>query len=161
MLTIKFWVGGIALAFFLALTGCSANFTPQLKDDGTVETDLEALKRVTVEDIDAALADVHAHGDVDLAALTCYPELRSFLLTHKTPQSKDLAVKGLIELNQRKRDLLISGGIGTGRPQIPADVRKLHVACAAYVMDERRMAAALAALIGAASHGVPVGMLLP
>ena len=144
----------LALIFTLALAGCSTVSTDPTQSTNSFADFIEKIQTVTIDDANAALADVHAHGDVDLAALQCLPAIITFV------QSSPLAppqpnIKGVLSANQIKRDVLLGGVTSSGPFQIA--LRTLHVACAAYVNDEVRFAAQFAAMIGAASHGVPTG----
>lgn len=137
----------------LGLVGCSAQ--QQLNQQAVQQADsfagfIDAVKVVTLKDIETATADVHANGDVDLAALQCYPALAEFIKSNSGLQKP--TVDGLISANQLKRDVIL-GLRSNGAMQVA--LRKLHVACAAYVSDERRFAAEFMIAIGAASHGVP------
>jgi len=156
---IKDIINAIAMALILAaammMHGCStttAGGTVDQTPTNNLQDFLDKVQNITVADAQAALADVHARGDVDLAALQCYPEIINFVqnspLQPATPN-----VKGVLSLNQLKRDVMLGGVTRTGPFQVA--FRKLHVACAAYAGDEARFAAEFAAMIGAASHGVP------
>ena len=117
---------------------------------------LARIQDITQTDIDAALADVHAHGDVDLAALQCLPAVSEFIKL--APTGSAPTVKGVFSANQLKRDIIL-GGVNNNVYQMA--FRKLHTACAAYAGDEARFAAEFAAMAGAASHGVPPIKALP
>jgi hypothetical protein len=152
--------GVVMLTLVMLLVGCSAvqqQNVQALNNSDSFAKFLDAVKAITVQDIDAAIADVHAKGDVDLAALQCYPALKDFLKTNV--QLQPPTVDGVITLNQLKRDVLLGGVSKTGPFQMA--LRKLHTACAAYVMDEQRFAVEMAVLVGAASHGVPPVTALP
>ena len=145
------------LAAAMMMHGCTATATAT---GGTVDQTptsslqdfLSKIQNITVDDANAALADVHAHGDVDLAALQCYPALIEFVQSSPLQPSMP-TVSGVLSVNQIKRDVMLGGVTRTGPFQVA--FRKLHVACAAYAGDEARFAAEFAAMIGAASHGVP------
>ena len=134
------------------LAGCSA-VAGDPAQPSDLSTFLDRIRNVTLADIDAALADVHAHGDIDMAALSCLPAIGEFLTTAPLGGGTAPDVKGVLSANQIKRDILLGGVTRNGPFQIA--LRKLHVACAAYVGDEARFAAEFSAMIGAASHGVP------
>lgn len=141
----------MAAVLFAALLmhGCSAAApdpaVPVQTTDNRLQDFLAKIQDVTVTDAQAALADVHAHGDVDLAALSCYPALIDFVQSSPL-QPTAPTVKGVLSVNQLKRDVLL-GGIDRSGPFAMA-FRKLHVACAAYAGDEARFAAEFAAMIG-------------
>ncbi len=139
------------------LIGCS---TAQQSNLSAPVSDLASLVakigNVTIQDADTALADVHAHGDVDLAALSCYPAVKAFIQSNPSGSISAPTVDGILSANQIKRDVIISGQDKNSPLQLA--VRKLHVACAAYAGDEARFAAEFAAMIGGASHGVPAVM---
>ena len=144
----------LILGLFLFLFGCSSisgtSATPASTQ--SLQDFLTKIQDVTVTDLQAAIDDVHAHGDVDLAAAQCLPAVVDFIKASPvTPNSP--TVKGVFSANQLKRDVILGGVDKNGPLQIA--IRKLHVACAAYVGDEARFAAEFAAMIGAASHGVP------
>lgn len=148
----------IALFIFLitGMLGCSvaqqANLDQLDPRNQTFQQFLQAIGKVTNQDLDTALADVHKHGDQDLAALQCYPAIKEFLglgLTLTQP-----TVDGIFSANQLKRDVLIGGAPNGGNP-FQVALRKLHTACAAYMNDEVRFAAEFTVMVGAASHGVP------
>jgi hypothetical protein len=137
----------------LGLSACSSvqkDNVQTMNDANSFSTFVDSLKTVTAQDIDTAMADVHANGDVDLAALQCYPALKDFLASNPTLQKP--TVDGLISANQLKRDVLL--GVQKNGALTMA-IRKLHVACSAYASDEKRFAAEFLIAIGAASHGVP------
>ncbi len=143
-----------ALYLAIGLAGCSA---AGISGSGSnpiagLQDFLTKIQDVTLADLQAALDDVHAHGDIDLAAAQCLPAVMDFIksspVTPGTP-----TVKGVFSANQLKRDVII-GGVDKNSP-LQLSLRKLHVACAAYVGDEARFAAEFAVMIGAASHGVP------
>lgn len=147
----------IALFIFLitGMLGCSTiqkeNLAELNNQNQTFQSFLTAIGKVTNQDLDTALADVHKHGDQDFAALQCYPAIKEFLglgLTLTNP-----TVDGIFSANQIKRDILIGGAPNGGNP-FQVALRKLHVACAAYMGDEVRFAAEFTVMIGAASHGV-------
>ena len=119
---------------------------------------LDTVSKITQQDITTALADVHSKGDMDLAALSCYPALSAFLSDPNIKLTMP-TVDGAISLNQLKRDVMLGITSGTSPQQLA--LRKLHVACAAYISDERRFAAEFAIMVGAASHGVPPAAALP
>ena len=134
------------------MAGCAGQTAGTGPSTANLQDFLNKIQGVTIDDANAALADVHAHGDVDLAALQCLPALVSFIQSSPiTPTSPN--IKGVLSANQVKRDVLLGGVTQTGPFQMA--LRKLHVACAAYVGDEARFAAEFAAMVGAASHGVP------
>jgi hypothetical protein len=117
---------------------------------------LDKVQTVTITDIDTALADIHSHGDNDLAALQCLPAVKAFV-QNNVAFTKPV-VKGVFSANQLKRDVVL-GGVNNNAFQM--QIRALHTACAAYVGDEARFAAEFAVMIGAASHGVPPAANLP
>jgi len=121
--------------------------TPVKADDNSLQNFLDKIGTITVTDAQTALADVHAHGDVDLAAASCYPALIEFV-QNSPLQPTAPTVKGVLSVNQIKRDVIL-GGVDRAGPFAMA-FRKLHVACAGYVMDEKRFAAEFAAMIGVA-----------
>ena len=135
----------LMLGIFLG--GCSAQQTinqQAVNDSQNFGDFLTAVKTVTIQDINTALADVHAKGDQDLAALQCYPALIAFLKSDINLQNP--TVDGVISANQLKRDILL--GVSSGNSPVKMALRTLHTACAAYVSDERRWAAEFAVLIG-------------
>ena len=146
----------ILAALYLAtgLAGCSATNLGGGSSNPIqgLQDFLTKIQDVTMADLQAALDDVHAHGDIDMAAAQCLPAVMDFIksspVTPGTP-----TVKGVFSANQLKRDVIL-GGIDKNSP-LQLSLRKLHVACAAYVGDEARFAAEFAVMIGAASHGVP------
>jgi len=139
---------------FAFLMGCS---TAQKQNLAAPVSDLASLVAkigtLSVQDAQTALADVHAHGDVDLAALSCYPAVIDFIQNKDINSLQAPTIDGVLSVNQLKRDVIISGQDKNSPLQIA--VRKLHVACAAYAGDEARFAAEFSAMIGGASHGVP------
>lgn len=138
---------GMLLLALMVFAGCSSTSGVSGSTTNPTQPSLfETLAQVTSADIDAALADAIASNDSD--AILCYPVLKKYI---GQPLIKSGDVKGLISLNQKKRDLLLNGG-----PKIPTDLKQ---ACAAFVQDERAFAMKFAILIGAASHGVPLGMI--
>jgi len=145
-------LAGIMAAAML-MHGCSSIETPGnaaapvKADNQSLQDFLTKIQNVTLTDAEAALADVHAHGDVDLAALSCYPALIEFI-QNSPLQPTAPTVKGVLSVNQLKRDVII-GGIDKSGP-FAMSFRKLHVSCAAYAGDEARFAAEFAAMIGAA-----------
>src|SRR5690349_14804739 len=156
---IKDIMNAVAMALILAaammMHGCSATAASGTVDQtptSNLQDFLAKIQNITVSDATAALADVHAHGDVDLAALQCYPALIEFVQSSPLQPSMP-TVSGVLSVNQIKRDVMLGGVTRTGPFQIA--FRKLHVACAAYAGDEARFAAEFAVMIGAASHGVP------
>ena len=157
----------LALFAFIFLIGCSAaqqanlsslNSSSNSADAQSFSNFLDTVSKITQQDIATALADVHSKGDVDLAALSCYPALSAFLSDPNIKLTMP-TVDGVISLNQLKRDVMLGVTSGTSPQQMA--LRKLHVACAAYISDERRFAAEFAIMVGAASHGVPPVGALP
>lgn len=146
----------ILAAIYLAagLVGCSASGIGGSGSSPTqgLQDFLTKIQDVTMADLQAALDDVHAHGDIDLAALQCLPAVMDFINSSPVKPGTP-TIKGVFSANQLKRDVII-GGVDKNSP-LQISFRKLHVACAAYVGDEARFAAEFAVMIGAASHGVP------
>jgi len=146
----------LSLLLVLGLAACSSVSPIGGQDAGEtskLSDFLNKIQTVTIDDANAALADVHAHGDVDLAALQCLPAIVTFI--QSSPIAPQLPnIKGVLSANQVKRDVVLGGVTRNGPFQIA--LRQLHVACAAYVSDEVRFAAEFAAMIGAASHGAPI-----
>jgi hypothetical protein len=150
-------VKAIAFSFLVGiLGGCSAAQKDNLaqfneaNDGANFSAFLDNISKITQQDIATALADVHAKGDVDLAALSCYPALSEFLNNPNIKLSQP-TIDGVISLNQLKRDVMLGINSGTSPQQMA--LRKLHVACAAYVNDERNFAIKFGLMVGAASHG--------
>src|SRR5574337_440466 len=103
----KKYLSFIILSLFLF--GCSATQQATLQSQPATFSDfLVKVQTLTVQDVQRALADVHAHGDVDLAALQCYPELMNFLNQQFGPISQPV-VDGIISANQLKRDVIVGG----------------------------------------------------
>lgn len=146
----------VSFAFLALVAGCS-NSSSLTGADSSLQSAqaqfsdfLTKIQDITQADIEAALADVHAHGDVDLAALQCLPAVSEFIKL--APTGTAPTIKGVFSANQLKRDVIL-GGVNNNIYQMA--FRKLHTACAAYAGDEARFAAEFAAMAGAASHGVP------
>lgn len=148
-----FYVCALALLAVL-LGGCAAQTSGVSSVGDRFNEFLAKIQDVTQADIEAALADVHAHGDVDLAALQCLPAISEFI--QLAPKGSAPTIKGVLSANQLKRDVLL-GGVNNNAFQMA--FRKLHTACAAYAGDEARFAVEFMAIIGAASHGVPPSVL--
>lgn len=92
----------------------------------------EVVRKVAVEDLQAAFIDAEAHGD-DIAAV-CY----AVLLKYAQKERQDFEVKGAFSAFQRARDLRaqISGGV-------PTDLR---IGCSALMLDTRDFILRIAAL---------------
>src|SRR5690348_13479242 len=98
-----FNVLAIAGALFAALImhGCSAANPDQpsviQQTDTRLQNFLAKIETITVADAQAALADVHAHGDIDLAALQCYPEVINFVQSSPLKPEQP-SVKGVLSV---------------------------------------------------------------
>ena len=147
----------LSLLLVLGLAACSS-ISPiggsDSNESSKLSDFLNKIQTVTVDDANAALADVHAHGDVDLAALQCLPAIVSFIQSSPIAPTAP-SIKGVLSANQVKRDVVLGGVTRNGPFQIA--LRQLHVACAAYVGDEVRFAAEFAAMIGATRGAGAIG----
>jgi hypothetical protein len=157
---VKKFIQGFIILAVMGIFGCSAQQQVNqqaVNDSKSFSEFIDSVKTVTLQDIQTALADVHAKGDQDLAALQCYPALSEFL--QSDVNLKVPTVDGIITANQLKRDILL--GVSSGNSPVKQALRKLHTACAAYVSDERRFALEFAALIGSRGAVNPALIKIP
>jgi hypothetical protein len=158
----RYAVLALLLGAFLSVTGCSPAQQANLNalnasvgsqsDPASFSKFIDAIKAISKQDLATAMADVHAKGDQDLAALQCYPAISEFL-DNPAIKVEMPTIDGAISINQLKRDIFL--GISSGNSPVKMALRRLHTACAAYVSDEKRFAAEFTLVVGAASHGVP------
>jgi hypothetical protein len=116
----------------LLLAGCSANLT-QLNQASDLSSFAEALRNITVADLNAATARAVAANDVEGAA--CYPVLAKYIAQGLPGVGK---VAGAFDAFEAAR--LGQKKVGAG---IPTD---LKMGCAPLMMDERDMVIRLMAI---------------
>lgn len=126
------------LVLSLFMSACATTQAINLLQSGQ-ETDLfSAVSKVTVADLDAAMADAQQNNDV--IAMNCYPVLKKYVLMGSQGTTK---IVGAFSAYQKARD--IKKGIGAG---VPDD---LKLGCAAMLQETRDFVLKMAAIAGASS----------